>query len=229
MLPRAMSTKARSDGGLFCELYWGTNLSEAWSYGREQTHVHAAPDEKAPLPLYGFTLPEEPFLFAERTGTGTWRIHLPPAASVERKLRGDGYGSVPETDLRNVEGRRSVELAEGMTLRISEGQLSLHVQASVVKERVGQLQWKDMGWLAIVSVLFLSLPVGFLAAGPDPQRAAETNARVLKEAADREAARRKAMGLNTPLRPLTDAERTQQQARGDGGTEVTVPATLRVR
>ncbi len=227
MLPRAMRTKAKSDGGLFCELYWGTNLSEAWSYGPEQTHVHAAPDEKAPLPLYGFTLPEEPFLFAERTGTGAWRIHLPPATSVERKLRGDSYGSVPETDLRKEEGRRSVELTDGMALRITEGQLSLLVQASVVKERVGQLQWKDMGWLAIVSVLFLSLPVGFLLAGPDPQRAAETNARVLKEAADREAARRKEMGLDTPLRPLTDAERTRQAK--DGGTEVTVPASLRVR
>jgi hypothetical protein len=228
MLPRAMSTKAKADGGLFCELYWGTNLSEAWSYGPEQTHIHAAPDEEVPLPLYGFTLPEEPFLLAERTGEGRWRIHLPPAARVERKLRGDSYGSVPENDLRQHEGRKSVELAEGMALRISEGQLSLLVQASVVKERVGQLQWKDLGWLAIVSVLFLSLPVGFLLAGPDPQRSAETNARVLREAADREAARRKEMGLDTPLRPLTDAERAQK-ARGDGGTEVTVPASLRVR
>lgn len=227
MLPRAMSTKAKADGGLFCELYWGTNLAEAWSYGPEQTRVHAAPDEKAPLPLYGFTLPEEPFLLAERTSAG-WRIHLPPAVRVERRMKGDGYGSVPETDLRQQDGRRSVDLDDGMTLRLSEGQLALLVQASVVKERVGRLQWKDMGWLAIVSVLFLSLPVGFLVAGPDPQRAAETNARVLKEAADKEAARRKAMGLGNPLRPLTESERAQQ-AKSDGGTEITVPASLRVR
>ncbi len=130
MLPRAMSTKAKADGGLFCELYWGTNLAEAWSYGPEHARVHAAPDEKAPLPLYGFTLPEEPFLLAERTSAG-WRIHLPPATRVERKLKGDGYGSVPETDLRLQDGCRSVGLAEGMTLRRSEGQVSLSGQGSV--------------------------------------------------------------------------------------------------
>lgn len=217
-----MNTKP--GGGLYCELYWGTNLSEAWSYGPEQAHVHAAPDEKAPLPLYGFTLPEEPFLFAERTERG-WRIHLPPAVRAERRVRGDGFGAVPDTELRRQDGRASVELSDGMTLRLSEGELHLVVQGSVVKERVGRLQWKDMGWLAVVSALFLSLPVGFLIAGPTPERKAESNARALKAAAEKEAERRKALGLDTPLRPLTDSERAAQQA--DGG--VHVPGFFRVR
>jgi hypothetical protein len=223
MLQRAMSTKP--SGGLYCELYWGTNLSEAWSYGPEQSQVHAAPDEKAALPLYGFTLPEEPFLLAERTERG-WRIHLPPAVSTQRRVRGDAFGTVPETDLRRQDGRTSVELSEGTTLRLTEGQLHLVVQSSVVKERVGRLQLKDFGWLMVVSALFLSLPVGFLIAGPTPERAAESNARALKAAAEQEAARRKAMGLNTPLRPITDAERAQQT---DGGTGVNVPGFFRVR
>ncbi|WP_240360486.1 hypothetical protein [Pyxidicoccus caerfyrddinensis] len=218
-----MSTKP--SGGLYCELYWGTNLSEAWSYGPEQDQVHAAPDEKAALPLYGFTLPEEPFLLAERTERG-WRIHLPPAVSTLRRVRGDAFGSVPETDLRRQDGRTSVELSEGTTLRLTEGQLHLVVQSSVVKERVGRLQLKDFGWLMVVSALFLSLPVGFLIAGPTPERAAESNARALKAAAEQEAARRKAMGLNTPLRPLTDDERAQQT---DAGTDIHVPGFFRVR
>jgi hypothetical protein len=223
MLQRAMSTKP--SGGLYCELYWGTNLSEAWSYGPEQAQVHAAPDEKAALPLYGFTLPEEPFLLAERTERG-WRIHLPPAVRTLRRVRGDAFGSVPETDLRRQDGRASVELSEGTTLRLTEGQLHLVVQSSVVKERVGRLQLKDFGWLMVVSALFLSLPVGFLIAGPTPERAAESNARALKAAAEQEAARRKAMGLNTPLRPLTDDERAQQT---DAGTDIHVPGFFRVR
>ncbi|MCP3163739.1 hypothetical protein [Myxococcus qinghaiensis] len=219
-----MSTKA--DGGLYFELYWGENLAEAWSYGPEQAKVLAAPDEKAPLPLYGFTLPEEPFLMAERTARG-WRIHLPPNVHVEHKARGDAFTSLPDNQRVQDQGRTSVALADGMTLRLTEGHLSLIVQSSVVKERVGPLQWKDMGWLVIVALLFLSLPVGFLLAGPTPERAAESNARALQQAADKEAARRKAMGLDTPMRPITDTERSQQQT--DAGPEVHIPATFRAR
>ncbi|WP_240356751.1 MULTISPECIES: hypothetical protein [Myxococcus] len=219
-----MSTKA--DGGLYFELYWGENLAEAWSYGPEQAKVLAAPDEKAPLPLYGFTLPEEPFLMAERTGRG-WRIHLPPNVHVDHKARGDAFTSLPDNQRVQDQGRTSVALADGMTLRLTEGHLSLLVQSSVVKERVGPLQWKDMGWLVIVALLFLSLPVGFLLAGPTPERAAESNARALQLAADKEAARRKAMGLDKPMRPITDAERAQQQP--DAGPEVHIPATFRAR
>ncbi|MCP3141290.1 hypothetical protein [Pyxidicoccus xibeiensis] len=223
MLQRAMNTT--KGGGLYCELYWGTNLSEAWSYGPEQASVHAAPDEKAPLPLYGFTLPEEPFLLAERTERG-WRIHLPPAARMERKVRGDHFATVPESELRQQDGHRSVELAEDTTLRLMEGQLTLVVQGSVVKERVGRLQAKDFGWLIVVSALFLSLPVGFLIAGPTPERQQEANTRALKLAAEKEAERRKALGVDTPLRPLTDTERAQQS---DGGTGINVPGYFRVR
>ncbi|NVJ27133.1 hypothetical protein [Myxococcus eversor] len=224
MLAGEMSTKA--DGGLYFELYWGENLAEAWSYGPEQAKVLAAPDEKAPLPLYGFTLPEEPFLMAERTGRG-WRIHLPPNVHVDHKARGDAFTSLPDNQRVQDQGRTSVALADGMTLRLTEGHLSLLVQSSVVKERVGPLQWKDMGWLVIVALLFLSLPVGFLLAGPTPERAAESNARALQLAADKEAARRKAMGLDKPMRPITDAERAQQQP--DAGPEVHIPATFRAR
>jgi len=224
MLAGEMSTKA--DGGLYFELYWGENLAEAWSYGPEQAKVLAAPDEKAPLPLYGFTLPEEPFLMAERTVRG-WRIHLPPNVHVEHKARGDAFTSLPDNQRVQDQGRTSVALADGMTLRLTEGHLSLLVQSSVVKERVGPLQWKDMGWLVIVALLFLSLPVGFLLAGPTPERAAESNARALQQAADKEAARRKAMGLEKPMRPITDAERSQQQS--DAGPEVHIPATFRAR
>ncbi|MBZ4371056.1 hypothetical protein [Corallococcus sp. AS-1-6] len=215
-----------ADGGLFCELYWGTSLAEAWSYGPELGQVHAAPDETAPLPLYGFTLPEEPFLLAERTPKG-WRIHVPPSARVEKRLKGDAFQPVGPDELTGAPGRTAVELHEGMTLRLVEGELNLLVQPSVVKERAGRFLVKDVAWIITVAILFLSAPVAFLVMGPDPARMAANNARALQAAHDKEEARRKAMGLDQPLKPMTEAERATQQQ--DGGARVTVPASFGVR
>ncbi|NOK09373.1 hypothetical protein [Corallococcus exercitus] len=215
-----------ADGGLFCELYWGTSLAEAWSYGPELGQVHAAPDETAPLPLYGFTLPEEPFLLAERTPQG-WRIHVPPSARVERSLKGDAFQPVAPEELTGAPGRAAVELREGMTLRLMEGELRLLVQPSVVKERAGRFRVRDVAWLITVAILFLSAPVAFLTMGPDPARLAANNARALQVAHDKEEARRKAMGLDQPLKPLTEAE--QAARKQDGGARVTVPASFGVR
>jgi hypothetical protein len=225
----ATSTKpsAPPEGGLFCELYWGTSLAEAWSYGPEHSQVHAAPDEKAPLPLYGFTLPEEPFLLAERLKDG-WRIHVPPSARVERSVRGDAYQPVREDDLaRTPAGRTSVELRDGMTLRLVEGELRLMVQPSVVKDRAARFGVRDVAWLVVVSVLFLSAPVAFLTMGPSPAKMAENNARALRAAKERDDARRKALGLDKPLKPLTEAEQAAKKQGGDG--RVNVPASFGVR
>jgi hypothetical protein len=221
-----MATKTEVNAGLFCELYWGTNLAEAWSFGPEQPQVVAAPDEKAPLPLYGFTLPEEGFLFAERTELG-YRVYPPPAARLERSQRKDAFQEVAPGQLSQHEGRAYVELTEGMSLRITEGQLSLLVQPSVAKDRVGRHTLRDFAWLAMVAVLFLSAPVGFLLAGPTPERMAESNARALQAAREKEAQRRKDLGLTSPLRPMTDQERQQHQQQ-DGGARMNIPASLGV-
>lgn len=215
-----------ADGGLFCELYWGTSLAEAWSYGPELGQVHAAPDETAPLPLYGFTLPEEPFLLAERTPKG-WRIHVPPSARVEKRVKGDDFLPVGPEELTGTPGRAAVELQEGTTLQLVEGELRLLVQPSVVKERAGRFRVRDVAWLVTVAVLFLSAPVAFLTMGPDPARIARNNARALQAAHDKEEARRKALGLDQPLKPLTESERAAQQQ--DGGARINVPASFGVR
>ncbi|WP_244237987.1 hypothetical protein [Corallococcus terminator] len=215
-----------ADGGLFCELYWGTSLAEAWSYGPELRQVHAAQDETAPLPLYGFTLPEEPFLFAERTPKG-WRIHVPPSARVERSLKGDVFHDVAPEEFTGAPGRVSLELREGMTLRLVEGELRLLVQPSVVKERADRFRVRDVAWIIIAALLFLSAPLAFLTMGPDPQRIAASNARALQNAHDKEEARRKALGLDQPMKPLSAEEKASRQQ--DGGARLTVPASLGVR
>ncbi|MDY7225348.1 hypothetical protein [Hyalangium rubrum] len=217
--------KPQANAGLFCELYWGKSLSEAWSFGPDQSHVHAAADEKAPLPLYGFTLPQEPFLLAERTAAG-YRVFVPPAAKLERSTRGDEFHPVPDSQLVQHEGRASVELPEGTTLRLTQGELHLFLQHSVAKDRVARFRLRDFGWLLMVIVLFLSAPVGFLIAGPSPERMQESNARALAAAREKEAARRKALGIDTPLRPLTP----QEQQQSDGGTPLKkMPGSLSVQ
>jgi len=216
-----MGTEAND--GLFCELYWGTTLNEARSFGREQPRVLAAPDETVPLPLYGFTLPEEPFLLAERTERG-YRVFVPPTTRLERSRRGDAFRPVPDAELQRTEGRAWVELTQEDRLRLSQGELSLLLAPSVAGKRPAALGLKDLGWLAMVSVLFLSLPVGFLLAGPTPERMAASNARAITQAREREQAERKRLGVDTPARPISP----DTAARPDAGVK-TLPANLGVQ
>ncbi|WP_224369257.1 hypothetical protein [Hyalangium versicolor] len=216
----------QANAGLFCELYWGESLAEAWSIGSEHPQVLAAPDEKAMLPLYGFTLPEEPFLFAERTEHG-YRVFVPPRVKLERSTKGDAFHAVPESQFVQHQGRASVELPEGTTLRLTEGELHLLVSHSVAKDREKVSRLKAFVRVAAVSVLFLSLPLGFLFGGPDPQQMQQSNARAISAAKEKDQARRKALGVDTPLKPIAGTE--QKPVQSDGGTPVTVPANLSVQ
>ncbi|WP_224245931.1 hypothetical protein [Hyalangium gracile] len=213
------------NAGLFCELYWGESLAEAWSVGPEHLQVHAAPDEKALVPLYGFTLPEEPFLLAERTEHG-YRVFVPPNVKLERSTKRDAFHGVPESALSRRDGRTSVELPEGTTLRLTEGQLHLLVQHSVAKDREKQSRLKMVVLVAAAIALFVSMPLAFLAGGPDPETMQQNNARALAAAREKTEARRKALGIDTPLKPISPSE---QKPRTDGGTPLPVPSHLGVQ
>jgi len=205
--------------GLYCELYWGENLSEAWSFGPEQARVLAAPDEAAALPRYGFHLPAEPFLLAERV-EGHYRIYPAPGMRVERRQRGQPFVPAQATS-----GERPyVTLGEGEVLRLSQGELSLHVHPSVVRERVQGMRPRDGVMLAVGLALFLSLPLGFLAFGPDPARQLEVAQRMLALQREKEEAQREALGVTAPARELTEAERQEL----DGGSTVVLPMRLSV-
>ncbi|MET0402510.1 MAG: hypothetical protein ABW123_08905 [Cystobacter sp.] len=194
-----MKTKASHDG-LFCELYWGTTRNEAWNFGPEQTRVLAAPDETVALPLYGFTLPEEPFLLAERTAAG-YRIFIPPASRVERSQKGGAFLAVSEPEWSRAGASAWVDLTPEDRLRLTQGALSLLLAPSVAGKRAGGLSAKDLGLLGMLITLLLSIPVGLLFAGHSPERMAESNARALAAAREKEQAERKRLGVDTPARP----------------------------
>jgi hypothetical protein len=130
---------------------------------------------------------------------------------------------VPDAELRRTaEGRAWVELTQEDRLRISEGQLALLLAPSVAGKRAASLRLRDFGWLAMVSVLFLSLPVGFLLAWPTPEKMAASNARAIQAAREREQAERKRLGVDTPARPITP-----DAPRPDAGVK-TLPTNLGV-
>lgn len=206
-----MRTTYPAATGLYCELYWGQNLSEAWSFGPEQARIVAAPDEAAPLPLYGFRLPEEPFVLAEHV-EGAYRVYPTPQMRVERRqARGTFQRAVPSGAPRPY-----VVLGEGEVLRLSEGELSLHLHPSVVRERTRRIEPKHGVMIALGVIAFLSLPLGFLAFGPDPARQLEMAERALAAQRERDAAKRESLGVTAPGRALTPQEIEALEA--DGGT-----------
>jgi len=220
MLPGDMGTKANHDG-LFCELYWGTTRNEAWSFGPELERVLAAPDETVPLPLYGFTLPEEPFLLAERTPQG-YRVFVPPASRVERSKRGDAFRAVPGSELQRTGNNAWLEVTAEDRLRLTQGELSLLLSPSVAGKHAGGLQGRDLGLLVMLGALLLSVPVGLVLAGHSPEYMAESNARALAAARELEQAERKRLGVDTPARPIVRDTQT------DGGVKTTLPGNLGV-
>ncbi|MBF5044966.1 hypothetical protein FGE12_21370 [Aggregicoccus sp. 17bor-14] len=218
-----MTTPRATATGLYCELYWGENLSETWSFGPAQPRVLAAPDEAAPLPLYGFALPEEPYLLAEFSpADGAYRVYPAPGMRVERRAG----AKQPFTPAQTLPGERpSVLLGAGEVLRLSAGELSLHVHPSVVSKRVQGLRAKDAVMVAAGILAFIGLPVAFLAYGPDPARQVEMTERALAAKREKDAAKREALGVATPAREMTQEE---LEAEEDGGTTVLLPNRITV-
>jgi len=99
------------------------------------------------------------------------------------------------------------------------------VHPSVVRERVRGMRVRDGVMLAVGLAAFISLPVGFLAFGPDPARQLEVAQRMLEVQRQKEEARREALGVTSPARELSDEE--LEALQGDGGT-VVLPMRLTV-
>ncbi len=157
---------------LYLELYWGAVRREARRFAPRKK-VRAAADERAPMPLYGFQLPAEPFTLAESINDA-FRLYVPAGARVERS-GGDGRFAPVAASALEAEGeRRFITLNRGAAARLSQGEMSLVAYAAPLPEKVRVNPLKGLPWLALGSFFFLSSALGgFLAAMPRTSEGAD--------------------------------------------------------
>jgi outer membrane biosynthesis protein TonB len=150
---------------LYLELYWGAVRREARRFAPKKT-VKAAEDERAPMPLYGFQLPAEPFTLAESINDA-FRLYVPAGARVERSDKSGRFAPVAAAALEAHGERRFVTLNRGTAARLSQGEMSLVAYAAPLPEKVRVNPLKGLPWLAVGSFFLLSSALGgFLAAMP---------------------------------------------------------------
>lgn len=189
--------------GLFCEIFWGEELSEARSFGAEVDTVLAAADERAPLPLYGFTLEVEPFTLARRTDAG-FRVYVPPRASVERRTPGGGLEHLASSQLPQEGGRGYVDVSAGELLQLREGELRLVVQPATVAGREAGARWRVALVVAIAVAATVTLPLGFLLSRPTKEEADALTVRAKALAREHQEAERKRLEALYPTHVETD-------------------------
>jgi hypothetical protein len=144
---------------LYLELYWGGIRRDARRFQPDSKKpVMAASDEKAPMPLYGFTLPEEGFTLAESLN-GAFRLYVPPGSSVEKASAGGRFQAVQANALENDGNRRFITLRDGAAARLSQGQMSLMAYAAPKPERVWVNPLAGLPWLALAC--FMLFGAGF--------------------------------------------------------------------
>lgn len=207
--------------GLFCQLFWGREPAEARSFGPEVESVQAAPDERAPLPLYGFTLDAEPFLLARRTASG-YRVFVPPQAQVARGERGALPHPVAREQLPREDGRPYVDLEAGGALDLTEGRLRLRVQPSVpagARERRGL---RAAVVVVAAAVGTLTLPIGFLFSRATQEDADRLSERAFQKRSEHEERVRRELEARYPTSIQTDA------GVPDGRERVKLPTHLSV-
>ncbi|WP_309896538.1 AgmX/PglI C-terminal domain-containing protein [Archangium sp.] len=162
----------RGPAHLYLELYWGAVRREARRFAPKKT-VKAAADERAPMPLYGFQLPAEPFTLAESIND-TFRLYVPAGAQVERSDKSGRFAPVAAAALEANGERRFVTLNRGTAARLSQGEMSLVAYAAPLPEKVRVNPLKGLPWLAVGSFFFLSSALGgFLAAMPRSSEGAD--------------------------------------------------------
>jgi hypothetical protein len=217
---------ARPLPGIFCQMSWGTQPSEARSFDAEVETVLAAADEQAPLPLYGFTLDAEPYRLARRSADGTsYRVYVPPQARVERSLAGDAFAPLPRESLPLEEGRPYVELGAGMALRFVEGHLRLLVQPAVDAPRFGHSRWRAAVVVVLAAAATVTLPLGFLLSRPTKEDADALSERAFERRRQWEASEKKRLEEGSP----PSYTETDGGAPQDGRPRVTLPGGVRTQ
>jgi hypothetical protein len=144
--PKVGSGKGRTQ--LYLELYWGGIRRDARRFKPGKEPLKAATDELAPMPLWGFSLPEEGFTLAEPI-SDAFRLFVPPGSAVELANAGSKYQPVQINALETEGSRRYITLRDGTAARLSQGNMSLVAYAAPPPEKVWVNPLAGLPWLAL--------------------------------------------------------------------------------
>jgi hypothetical protein len=133
---------------LYLELYWGGVRRDARRFTPGKEPIKAATDETAPMPLWGFSLPEEGFTLAEPLN-GAYRLFVPAGSAVEVANAGARYQPVQLTALESEGSRRYITLRDGAAARLTQGNMSLVAYAAPPPEKVWVNPLAGLPWLAV--------------------------------------------------------------------------------
>lgn len=204
--PLAAVAGAAPMNGLYCEVHWGPERTTVRSFDATVSAVRAAPDERAPVPLYGFDIPDDGWVLAERTAAGSYVIFPPPGTIAHRR-----HAKAPLERLiptPGADGRLSLSLTgeERISLSLPARDLRIELFPSVVKRPVEGLPIeKRVGVILALLAAFL-LPLGFIAFRPNEEEIAEKNAKTLEE-----------------YRRVQDAQRKQLEKDAKSWTDESAP------
>jgi outer membrane biosynthesis protein TonB len=201
---------------LYLELYWGAVRREARRFQPGKQPVLASTHERAPMPMWGFELPEGNFTLAEPLN-GSYRLFVPPGASVERAGKDGRFQPVPPSSLEADGNRRFVTLSDGAAARLNQGQMSLLAYAAPVPEKVFVNPLRGLPWLALVwFALFTSVMGAFIVLRPRSPESPDFTAKNLPPIALRliapdpkkkEEAKKKLESIKEKARPAKTAEK----------------------
>ncbi|HVG61243.1 MAG TPA: AgmX/PglI C-terminal domain-containing protein [Hyalangium sp.] len=144
--PKVGSGKGRTQ--LYLELYWGGIRRDARRFAPGKEPLKAATDELAPMPLWGFALPEEGFTLAEPL-SDAFRLFVPPGSAVEMANAGGRYQPVQINALETEGSRRYITLRDGSAARLSQGNMSLVAYAAPPPEKAWVNPLAGMPWLLV--------------------------------------------------------------------------------
>lgn len=153
---------------LYLELYWGDIRREARSFRIDKKKpVIAGATESAPMPLWGFSLSEEPYVLAESASNG-FRLYVPPRSAADKK-KGDAFHSLGPRELESEGSRRFISMTKGAAARLTEGQMTLVAYVATKPARVWVNPFRGLPWLAMFFfALFSSGLASFVLFGPKP-------------------------------------------------------------
>jgi hypothetical protein len=144
--PKVGGGKGRTQ--LYLELYWGGIRRDARRFTPGKEPLKAATDELAPMPLWGFALPEEGFTLAEPLNDA-FRLFVPAGSAVELATAGGKYQPVQINALEAEGSRRFITLRDGTAARLSQGNMSLVAYAAPPPEKVWVNPLAGLPWLAL--------------------------------------------------------------------------------